>query len=99
MQTACYWQFCFSDRFTGARNPTRLPITIQSRRNRCAPKVADYSLHPGYFDAVTLIFDARQVRMDTMSSKLVIEFLAVAACVALAARGHRLRWPMRALAH
>ena len=24
MQTACYWQFCFSDRFTGARNPARL---------------------------------------------------------------------------
>jgi outer membrane protein len=33
MQTAC-WQFCFSDRFTGARNPARLPTTIQSRRIR-----------------------------------------------------------------
>src|ERR1039457_1152201 len=37
MQTACYWQFWFSDRFTGARNPARLPTTIQSRRIRCAP--------------------------------------------------------------
>ena len=37
MQTACYWQLCFSDRFTGARNPARLSTTIQSRRNRCAP--------------------------------------------------------------
>ncbi len=37
MQTACYWQFCFSDRFTGARNPARLFIAIQSRRSRCAP--------------------------------------------------------------
>jgi len=36
MQTA-YWQFCFSDRFTGARNPARLPTPIQSRRIRCAP--------------------------------------------------------------
>src|ERR1041384_497074 len=36
MQTAC-WQFCFSDRFTGARNPARLPTPIQSRRIRCAP--------------------------------------------------------------
>src|SRR5579862_1957360 len=36
MQTAC-WQFCFSDRFTGARNPARLPTTIQSRRIRYAP--------------------------------------------------------------
>src|ERR1700674_5809858 len=36
MQTA-YWQFCFSDRLTGARNPARLPTTIQSRRIRCAP--------------------------------------------------------------
>src|SRR5215472_13710517 len=27
----------FSDRFTGARNPARLPTTIQSRRIRCAP--------------------------------------------------------------
>ena len=36
MRTVC-WQFCFSDRFTGARNPARLPITIQSRRIRCAP--------------------------------------------------------------
>ena len=26
-----------SDRFTGARNPARLPTTIQSRRIRCAP--------------------------------------------------------------
>src|SRR5689334_15795158 len=25
MQTADYWQLCFSDRFTGARNPARLP--------------------------------------------------------------------------
>jgi hypothetical protein len=33
MQTA-YWQFCFSDRFTGARNPARLPTPIQSRRIR-----------------------------------------------------------------
>ena len=31
------WQFWFSDRFTGARNPARLPTTIQSRRIRCAP--------------------------------------------------------------
>jgi hypothetical protein len=37
MQTAC-WQLCFSDRFTGARNPARLPITIRSRRIRYAPK-------------------------------------------------------------
>ena len=36
MQTAC-WQLWFSDRFTGARNPARLPTTIQSRRIRCAP--------------------------------------------------------------
>jgi hypothetical protein len=36
MQTA-YWQFWFSDRFTGARNPARLPTTIQSRRIRYAP--------------------------------------------------------------
>ena len=36
MQTAC-WQLCFPDRFTGARNPARLPTTIQSRRIRCAP--------------------------------------------------------------
>ena len=36
MQTAC-WQFWFSDRFTGARNPARLSTTIQSRRIRCAP--------------------------------------------------------------
>ncbi len=27
----------FSDRFTGARNPARLPTTIRSRRIRCAP--------------------------------------------------------------
>src|SRR5262249_37019579 len=27
----------FSDRLTGARNPARLPTTIQSRRIRCAP--------------------------------------------------------------
>src|SRR5690242_18846458 len=27
----------FSDRFTGARNPARLPTTIQSRRIHCAP--------------------------------------------------------------
>src|SRR5271166_884549 len=37
MQTACCWQLCFSDRFTGARNPARLPTTIQSRRIRYAP--------------------------------------------------------------
>jgi hypothetical protein len=37
MQTACYWQFCFSDRLTGARNPARLRIAIQSRRIRCSP--------------------------------------------------------------
>ena len=36
MQTA-YWQFCVSDRLTGARNPARLSTTIQSRRIRCAP--------------------------------------------------------------
>src|SRR5690242_4201264 len=36
MQTAD-WQFWFSDRLTGARNPARLSITIQSRRIRCAP--------------------------------------------------------------
>src|SRR3954447_12672541 len=36
MQTAC-WQLWFSDRFTGARNPARLPTTIQSRRIRYAP--------------------------------------------------------------
>jgi hypothetical protein len=27
MQTADYWQLLFSDRFTGARNPARLPTT------------------------------------------------------------------------
>src|SRR6185295_16079131 len=27
MKTACYWQFWFSDRFTGARNPARLSTT------------------------------------------------------------------------
>ena len=37
MQTACYWQLCFSDRLTGARNPARLTTMIQSRRIRCAP--------------------------------------------------------------
>jgi hypothetical protein len=36
-QTADCWQLLFSDRFTGARNPTRLHTTIQSRRIRCAP--------------------------------------------------------------
>jgi hypothetical protein len=35
-QTAC-WQFWFSDRFTGARNPARLATTIRSRRSRYAP--------------------------------------------------------------
>ena len=47
MQTAC-WQFCFSDRFTGARNPARLPTTIQSRRIRCAPTFGSvwWVLHP-----------------------------------------------------
>src|SRR5450432_2409204 len=39
MQTAC-WQLCFSDRFTGARNPARLPTTIRSRRIRCAPTLS-----------------------------------------------------------
>ena len=39
MQTACYWQLLFSDRFTGARNPTRLQTIDRSRRNRCAPFV------------------------------------------------------------
>src|SRR5436190_14147428 len=38
MQTA-YWQFCFCDRLTGARNPARLPTTIQSRRIRYAPTI------------------------------------------------------------
>ena len=36
MQTAC-WQLCFSDRFTGARNPARLNKPIPSRRNLFAP--------------------------------------------------------------
>jgi hypothetical protein len=44
MQTACYWQLLFSDRFTGARNPTRLHTTIQSRRNRCAPIFEEFDI-------------------------------------------------------
>jgi hypothetical protein len=36
--------------------------------------------------------------MDTMSLKLVIEFLVVTTCLVLAARGYRLRWPARAFA-
>jgi hypothetical protein len=32
----------FSDRFTGARNPARLPTTIQSRRIHCAPNPAAF---------------------------------------------------------
>src|ERR1700686_4232957 len=47
MQTAC-WQFCFSDRFTGARNPARLPTTIRSRRIRCAPTWAN----DGYYISI-----------------------------------------------
>src|SRR5881409_1530096 len=35
-QTAS-WQFWFSDRFTGARNPACLPAAILSRRIRYAP--------------------------------------------------------------
>jgi hypothetical protein len=31
------WQFWFSDRFTGARNPARLTSSIPSRRIRYAP--------------------------------------------------------------
>jgi hypothetical protein len=50
MQTAC-WQLCFSDRFTGARNPARLPTTIQSRRIRYAPTIkqpGELLSHPFY---------------------------------------------------
>src|SRR5207237_1158496 len=36
----------FSDRFTGARNPARLPTTIQSRRIRFAPLAAGPMLNP-----------------------------------------------------
>ena len=49
MQTA-YWQFCFSDRFTGARNPARLPTPIQSRRIRCAP--ISLEKHGGYYNSI-----------------------------------------------
>lgn len=34
------WQFWFSDRFTGARNPARLTSSIPSRRSRFAPFLA-----------------------------------------------------------
>ena len=33
----CVLAVMFSDRFTGARNPARLPTTIRSRRIRYAP--------------------------------------------------------------
>ena len=37
MQTACYWQLLFSDRFTGARNPARLPTTDAIPSNPLRP--------------------------------------------------------------
>src|SRR5580700_7384681 len=46
MQTAC-WQFWFSDRFTGARNPARLSTTPQSRRSRYAPFLYNNTLMGG----------------------------------------------------
>jgi hypothetical protein len=45
MQIAC-WQFWFSDRFTGARNPARLPTSIRSRRIRCAPLQPYFNISP-----------------------------------------------------
>ena len=47
MQTAD-WQLLVSDRFTGARNPARLPTTIQSRRIRFAPIPAGRRFLPGH---------------------------------------------------
>ena len=40
MQTACCWQFWFSDRFTGARNPARLPTTDAIPSNPLRPPSA-----------------------------------------------------------
>ena|SRR5258708_2829364 len=37
MQTADYWQLLFSDRFTGARNPARLPTTDAIPSNPLRP--------------------------------------------------------------
>ena len=65
MQTAD-WQFYVSDRLTGARNPARLPITIQSRRIRCAPfllSILSHARDRGLFQSVetpliVVIFEA-----------------------------------------
>jgi len=66
MQIAC-WQFCFSDRFTGARNPARLPTSIQSRRIRCAP--LSISIIPCPATAIDLLGPIRR------SQELKINFM------------------------
>ena len=64
MQIAC-WQFCFSDRFTGARNPARLPTSIQSRRIRCAPlPLVLYSIIPCPATAINLLSPTRRSQQE-----------------------------------
>src|ERR1700691_4997841 len=90
MQTACYWQFCFSDRLTGARNPARLSIAIQSRRSRCAP------MRYLQFNTRARAGCAWET-MDRMPSKLGVEALVLVVCgiVALRARIPGGEWPRR----
>src|SRR5207247_2533076 len=77
MQTAC-WQLCFSDRFTGARNPARLPTTIQSRRIRCAPTRV--------LVGTTLLFYHRPScgTLSPISMRTPVLALSLCACMSLA---------------
>src|SRR5712691_6026737 len=50
MQTADYWQLLFSDRFTGARNPARLPTTDAIPSNPLRPlSISFYHLRVAHF--------------------------------------------------
>jgi len=62
-----------SDRFTGARNPARLPTTIQSRRIRCAPT---WKPHGGYY---VFILPLRAYNRDMRTGGFRVRSVAVAA--------------------
>src|SRR5579871_5441387 len=99
MQTAC-WQFLFSDRFTGARNPARLSTTIRSRRIRYAPSffynctlmgsvVADPALQKRAGDQLTPQYHVVLLNDDDHSYEYVIEMLQkLFACTESSAWNH-----------